>query len=88
MKSGDSLNRRFFTDFVILSVLDQERPVAREAGVEHRARIDLTQIPEPRDENAARRRPDEVFRRLRSAGELHGVRARIRLLILLLGPEA
>ncbi len=71
-----------------LSVLDEERSVAREPGVEHRARIDLAQIPEPRDEHAARRRPDEIFGRLRAADELHRVRARVGLLVLLLRPEA
>ena len=48
MKIGDSLKRRFFTGLRDLAVLDQERAVAREAGVEHRALIDGADVPEAR----------------------------------------
>src|SRR5688572_21193236 len=44
-----------------LAVLDEERAVAREAGVENRARIHFTQVPQPRDEDAAFRRLDHVL---------------------------
>src|SRR6185369_2325722 len=50
-----------------LAVLDQERPVAREAGIEDRSLIDGAKIPEARDEEAALRGANQIVHRRRAA---------------------
>src|SRR5258706_16295767 len=55
-----------------LPVLDQERPVAREAREQNRARINRAEIPQPRDENAARSGLDHVVHRRRAAFQFDG----------------
>src|SRR5678816_1593456 len=43
-----------------LSVLDEERSVTREPGIENRARIDLAEVPQPRHEHSALRRANHL----------------------------
>src|ERR1035437_9263254 len=71
-----------------LSVFDEERAVSREACVQRRARIHLAEIPESRDENAARRGSDHLLGRRVAAGHLHRAKTTIRTRVLLLCPEA
>ena len=72
-----------------LALLDEERPVAREAGLQHRSRIERADVEEVRHEDAALAARDQLLGGLRAAGEREaaGKRRSGRLLALLLRPE-
>src|SRR5215204_5651440 len=73
-----------------LAVLDEERPVACETGLQHRAGIERANVEEVRDENAAGAAGDDLLRALGAASEREaaGERTTGRTHTLLLGPEA
>src|SRR5258707_1097925 len=70
------------------SVLDEERSVSRESRIENRSRIDLSQIPETRDQHTALSGLDHVVDRISSAGHDERRRRAGWLLALLLRPPS
>jgi hypothetical protein len=88
MKSGDSLKRKFRSErvsrpFSIRNVPSRVRPV-----IEDRPRVDLAQVPEPRDQHAARGGCDHLVHGGVPAHHHHRGRATGGLAALTLGPEA
>ena len=88
ISSGLSFQRKFFSGARDLALLDQERAVAGQAGVEHGPRLERADVEEVGDEDAALAAGNQLLGALRSAGQLQPAAEHVRRAVVGCRPSA